>query len=195
MKNRGASLAIERIYNDKGLDGSFARKNSLVINEAIRFGLSLCGSVGCAVATGCPQKEAGDLDFVTDSNSQAVAFIARLESYLSSKKVHYQKLVNHKTKFVPKFCVSHYRLKVSFWMEICVFVIDSKQLKVDSFFRDGVRVQNYRQMYDAAEELTKRDNKVRVSIDKVILEEGDDDVLRDGFEDFIDPYKKEEEAF
>lgn len=192
MKNKGASLAIERIYDESEFDGSFARKNSLVINKAIKFGLSLCGSVGCAVAVGRPEKEAGDLDFVTDSEDQAVEFIASLESFLLGKRVHYQKLVNHKTKFVPKYCVSHYRFRVPFWMEICVFVLDSKQLKVDSFFRDGVRVQNYRQMYDAAKLMTKRDNKARVSIDKMILEEGDDeDIPAGSTQGFIEPYKKE----
>lgn len=163
MKIKGPSLAIKRIYERADFDAEFAVKNSWVINCAVKHRLALCGSVGVGVATNHPTRKPSDIDFVTDNPEDARACILAIEDFLSTKSVHYRKLVNHRTKFCPKFTQSHYRIICPFWMEICIFVLDSDQIKLDFFYRDGVKVQNYRQMYDAAKQLEETDGKKRVN--------------------------------
>lgn len=163
LKLKGPALGVFNIYKAAGLDPAFAKQHSLVINSAIRSGLAVCGSLGLGVATNHPNKLPNDLDFVTDDLCRAQDFFNRLEVYLLEKSTFYRKLVNVRTKFCPKFTTTHFRFYSPFWLPICVFVLDKDQLALKSFFRNGVRYQDYRQVYKAAEELTTRDNKVRTA--------------------------------
>jgi hypothetical protein len=156
--NNHARIVFD-LFDSNGLDASWIHKSAWLIERGIKGGLCLCGSAGMGVATNNPYKVPSDLDFVTDDHAKALRFIVDIQHFAAYRSMYMRIMANHNTKFCPDGVSSHYRIESPLWIPVCIFVLKHP---VDYFYRGRLRVQNYKQMYRAAEGLTDKDGKPRV---------------------------------
>lgn len=139
-------------------------KNAFVFEQANRCGLALGGSIGAALALKGhkkPSRLPGDIDYVCASYGDAKAFMEALERKLMDyPEGHWRVGVNHRNKFTPPRCRTHFRFQSSFWLPICIMIIPEDKFKV-WYTEDGFRVQFLEVIKETAAALNERDNKGR----------------------------------
>jgi hypothetical protein len=143
------------------MDNKWVDANSLVINYARGSKLVLGGSIAMAVTRKKPHKVPGDLDFFTNSYADAMEFVGKIMTFLSSKKGTYGRInFNNETEYVLEGVKNHIRIEgPKYWLPICVMVLEKE---VRSFIWNGIRVQYFDDVVAAAKHTTTRDNKTRV---------------------------------
>lgn len=172
MKNSKLIDNLIKLYgslSETQSNNGWVIKNSLILNLARKHNLCFGGSIAMAMSRKKVIKNPGDIDLFTNSNTDALAFINSIMTYLHNKKgSFYRVYVNNETKFTMEGVKSHYRIVgPPYWLPICIMVLKKP---IRSYFYHGARVQFFDDVVGAAKEVTKKDGKERVSM---ILDEFD----------------------
>ena len=134
------------------------------VSLSMKHNVDICGSVGCAIATGKATKEPGDIDFVTPDMESALKFANDLHLKLSEYKLYYKVYCNTKTDFLPDTVKFHMRFTVYYWKPICIFVAKEKY---ETWKYTGWTIQSYDKMKTEKKLINSKRNKL-VHIDEPI---------------------------
>lgn len=138
--------------------------NIPAIKKASEYKIAVAGSLGYSIGkyitSGTKSnKIPADIDLVCNSNEIALAFIfdiiTKIEMYNWYGKIH----INNKTTYCFEGTTAHYKLINSFGLNLCVFV--NKEPIKYYFTKDGICVQDYKQILSFFEIASKIDNKNR----------------------------------
>ncbi len=162
MKEKSEQIvALENLYKDVG--NNWVVKNSLVLNIARQSGVAIGGSIAMAITRKKAVKEPGDIDLFTDSQVKAEDFIKRLTSYLNGRpNTYYDMRINNRTEHCLEGVVRHYRVKVPFWLPICVMVLEKP---IRTFYWNKMPVQFFDDVVSAAKKASDIDGKTRIDFD------------------------------
>lgn len=150
---------LDDLYHTTGKE--WVKKNSLPINYAKNSRLAFGGSIAMAISNRRPAKIPGDLDFFTDCKEDAEEFILKIMGFLGNRKnTWYDMRFNHETEYVLDGVSDHIRIKVPFWLPICVMVLKDP---IRKFYKHGMAVQYFDDVVKAAKEATEIDGKERTS--------------------------------
>jgi len=75
------------------------------------------------------------------------------------ENIYYSIRWNNNTAFCLPNVVQHIKIKVPYWLPICVMVLSSP---IRSYFRHGLRIQFFDDVVAAAKQCTEIDGKPRV---------------------------------
>ena len=166
---------LSEIYATAG--NEWVSKNGRVIILACKHGLAFGGSIAMAFGHRNPSKTPGDFDFVADSLEQALAYASELicqcEKYRGAFKVY----VQNKTDWVPVEATAHVRIRSTLFMDVCVFVRPGIKFWYPC---KNTKVQDYNEVKQSADNLTKRDEKPRVIELSIDLSDEEHDDADDG---------------
>lgn len=122
--------------------------------------LAVCGSVGIALSRKKASKLPNDIDFVTNDYTNAINFVADLSKIVWGGGMYRGKMTiqqQYMTDWVPSKAIAHIRVKMQFFIPICIFV----RRKVDfrTWYCGGHMVQDYRDITSSKEEVEGRRRK------------------------------------
>jgi hypothetical protein len=172
---------IQDIFGDE-----FYERHKSLFHLAFRNEIALCGSVAACLISGDTEHTPKDIDLVCGCPDAAANFIWDLTHGLMKHNCHFRIYSNSQNRFCPKDTVGHFRITCSFWLPVCLFVLERDKY---AFYRikGGAIIQRPSDVKAKADELTKVDGKARPGskinlaepIDFRAIEKSIDDQLRE----------------
>lgn len=140
---------------------TWVKPNEIVLTRARQNNLVVGGSIALAITCKRAKKEPGDIDLFTNSFRDAMNFVLALSNDLKNKKIYYQILINNHTDILLPGVSNWIKIKVPFWKDICVMVLE-KEIR---YFRwiQGLNVQYFDDVVASAKITSERDGKDRTS--------------------------------
>ena len=169
------------------LGHGFVGKHQWLLDMARACDVALCGGCAAAISKGREDYVPADLDLVATKGS-ALRFIDNINHFLLSRNVHFRVYVNSRNDFVPFPALAQFRVQCPFWVPVCLFVLPDDGFR---FYRiqGGHMLQLPRDVKQAADALTEKDEKPRLANEEVDFDEPVDfGHLRDNRDDEpVDP--------
>jgi len=152
---------FDDLYKDYLLSEEYKnfRKNIVSISLASSLKIAVAGSTGMHISHRKPHKVPSDVDLITGSDEAALEFITKLILKFKKYRWYGTLQIQNETSFCFKGTSSHYKIKNSFGINICVLVLREK---VNYWYNScGICVQNYDDIIKYARIAKERDGKER----------------------------------
>ncbi len=141
------------------LGEAFVARHEWLLGITRFSGVAICGSCAAAIAKGNTGYNPPDL---VSTQEGALQFLGMVNRFLIGRSNHYRVYSNAQNDFVPSPAIAHFRITSSFWVPVCLFVLPPELFR---YYRiqGGYMLQLLRDVKQAADELTAKDNKPRLA--------------------------------
>jgi hypothetical protein len=131
-----------------------------LIRKASRLGIALGGSTGLHLGYLQANKIPGDLDFVTEDHAAAWDLLRDYYMSVTGYAHHGKMYIQNRTAWCPEMTTAHYHVESTIHLPFCIMIL--KHGTLNSWYDEaGICLQWSQDIFDAADKLTKRDNKPR----------------------------------